>query len=319
MEQNNFMLSERSPLNNNSTISASSKVKSNKLSKLSEIGNNQTDNIQVNSLNQPLWFWRRHSQWSSFKRGIFWGSMISFTAIASALGGAASTQIPPVERAITKSLNSNSNSVQPVVSQSLTRPINILLIEIQPDSNTIIKSPTALIGNSKTILLLQFKPQEHSAKVINIPNDSRVRIPGLGWGTIADSYKYGGTALMSQMVSQMINSVTIDRYILATPQTFHKLTASGKVEFDLCDSRIQDCDNRLEQISRQQTFFETIRQHLNIPTYRSDFGKTIQTTKSDLDTNISLPEIMLMANYVGELEPEKISVDLPPGYIRHQK
>ena len=312
------MVSERSPLNNN-TIGTSSKVKSNKLSKLSKIDNNQIGNIQINSLNQPLWFWRRYSQWSSFSRGIFWGSMISSIAIASALGGAASTQIPPVERAIANSLNSNSNSVQPVASQSLTRPVNLLLIEVQPDSNTIIKSPTALIGNSKTILLLQFKPQEHSAKVINIPTDSRVRIPGLGWGTIADSHKYGGTALMSQMVSQMINGVTIDRYILATPQTFHKLTASGKVEFALCDSRIQDCDNRLEQISRQQTFFETIRQRLNIPTYRSDFRKTIQTTKSDLDTNISLPEIMLLANYVAELEPEEISVDLLPGYIRHQK
>lgn len=315
------MVSERSHLNN-STISASSKVKTNKLSKLSKICNNQTDNIEINSLNQPLWFWRRHSQWSSFNRGIFWGGIIGFTAIASALGGAASTQIPPVEKVISNSLRgNNSSSVQPVAKPSLTRPVNLLLIEVRPDSNTIIKSnsPTDLIGNSKTILLLQFKPQEHFAKVINIPTDSPVQIPGLGLGKIADSYRYGGTALVSQMVSQIMNGATIDRYVIATPQTFRKLSASGKVKLDVCNSQIKDCANKSKQISRQQTSFEAIRQHLNIPFDRANFKKTIQTTKSDLDTNISLPEIMLLANYIGELEPSNISVELPPHYIRHQK
>ena len=189
-----------------------------------------------------------------------------------------------------------------------------MLIEVKPDRRGTIESSPAFIGNSKTILLLQFAPQSNSARIINIPADSRVKIPQLGWGTLADANKYGGTALVSQMVKQLLDGITIDRYIRATPATFRQLIASGKITLNSCQEQYLDCNDRAEKFSRQQTVAETIRQRLNIPTYLKSFKTTLIQTKSGLDTNLSIPEAMSIAEFVRELESDRIEVDLVSGY-----
>lgn len=265
-------------------------------------------------LPKKFWFSSKQSSWFYFGQGLFWGGIIGFTVIFSAGCGVALTKIDVVEKTIAQTIKRNLSPEKPVREHSLVRPVNILLLEVKPSNHEIIKFSQSSVGESKTILLLQFNPKLNTAKITNIPVDSRVKIPQFGWGTIADANKYGGTSLVSQMVTQLLNGVKIDRYLKATPATFNKLIASGKITLDNCYPDLENCHDHNLQISRQQTAVETIRQRLNIPVYFQSFQTTLSKTQSNLDTNLSVPEAMSVANFVKELESDNLEVNLIPGY-----
>lgn len=301
-------------LDNSNKARQKYQVSLNQLLEANQNTEQSSDFSQSTPLHQPLWFWRQHSCWSCLNRGLFWGAIIIFTSVSSAIAGIALTKIDAVERFIVQKISPsplNSTSVKQTV---LTRPMNILLVEVQSDAEEKIGLSDTFVEESKIILLLKIKPQQDSAQIINIPINSKTEIPGFGQGTINDAYKIGGTKLLSETVNQLTKDSRVYHYISATSETFRKLTASGKINLEDCDSTITNCSNKLEQIIRQQTTFKTIRQRLNIPGYLANFQAIIAQDELDLDTNISVPEIISLANFIKELEPESMRVDLLPGY-----
>lgn len=272
-----------------------------------------TNNRQIISFHQILWIWAQQSSWFNVGRGLFWGIVVGLTAVVSATFGVALTKVDRVEQTIANTIDRNKPPVTSEVS-SLTRPINVLAIEVEPNSDRAIESSQTFIGESKTILLLKFQPNLKRFQVINIPIDSRVKIPGFGWGTLVDANQYGGTNLVLRSVALLLDDITIDRYIYSTPQTFKKLMASGKIKLDTCDRKYENCASKSQQILRQHRATETIRQRLNVPNYLSNFESSSIEHQADLDTNLSVPEIMSIAHFVKDLEPEKIAVNLLPKY-----
>lgn len=269
----------------------------------------QSDSIpQITPLHQPLWFWRHHSQWSYFGRGLFWGGLVSLTSICSAMGGVALTSIDFVEQQISQQLQKNSDES----ALQLTTPLQILLVEVEPDRDAVIGF-TQSQDESKNILLLEVEPELQAARVINIPRDTRVRIPEFGSGTVTDAYRLGGIELLSRSLARTNRSIKIDRYLRTSPDVFRQLSASGKINLPKCDRRLKEC-LVTEQIVLQQTAFETIRQRLNIPSYLANFQTAIAKVEPELDTNISMPELTAVANFIGELEPDRLSVELLPEY-----
>ena len=272
------------------------------------------EEIEIISLRQALWFWLQRSGWSYFARGLIWGVIVGLTAIVSASGGVALTKIDGVEKTIAQMIDVDSSLVSAMDENSLDKPIDILLLEVKPSDDEMLRLSQSFGGNIQNVLVLRLNPQSDTTEVINIPVDSRVKIPGYGWGTIADANMYGGTKLVSQMVGQLLNDVTIDSYIKATPKTFQKLIASGKIAINDCVRR-QTCTSKSEQILRQQNTVEVIRQRLNIPSYLNSFETTFDKIKPNLDTNLSASEVMSIANFVKELDPQEIEVNLLPNYI----
>ena len=272
-----------------------------------------TDNHQIISFHQILWFWLQHSPWFDFSHGLFWGIVVGLTAVFSASGGVALTKIDFVEQTIVRTLNINSSLIQSEVS-GLTRTVNVLVMEVKPGRDEMLEFSSVVVGETKTILLLKFQPELDTTEVISIPTDSRVKIPKLGWGTLADANRYGGTTLVSQLVGQLLDGTTIDRYIRGTPQTFEKLIASGKITIDDCKDPIENCANHSQQIVQQRIATETIRQRLNIPSYLNSFQDTLTDVSSNLDTNLSVSEMMSIANFVKDLESENIAVNLIAEY-----
>ena len=61
-------------------------------------------------LHQPWWFWSQHSGWSYFNRGLFWGGIISLTAVCSAIAGVIATKIDVVEQAIAQRIEQRSSA-----------------------------------------------------------------------------------------------------------------------------------------------------------------------------------------------------------------
>ena len=274
----------------------------------------QTNINQINLSDQPLRFWDKHSRWSYFVRGLFWGGVIASTAVCSAGVGAGVTKIELVEQAITEKISLNSSEIEGEIQPNFAHPVNILLMEVEPGAENIVKFANAASGTSKAIFLLKFEPEIDFAQVINIPTNSRVKIPEFGWGTIADANQYGGTELVSEMVTQLLDGVTIDRYIRATPKVWQQLSSTGKLALKTCDVRIQDCSDKLEEIARQRTVLENIRQRLNVPNYLANFKSTVNKVQPQLDTDLSTSEIISLADFLAELDADSISVDLLPDY-----
>lgn len=248
---------------------------------------------------------------SYFGQGVVWGVIVSFTAVFSALGGGALTQIELVERAIARTIEadfSQKRSPEP----SLTRPLNVLLIEAVADSDAIAKP--APLGPDSKLLLLRLEPQLDYAQIINIPLDSSVHLPGYGRGIVRDADRLGGTKLLTQVVSQLVGSLTVDRYVRISPEVVRQLLASGAIVPDECSPQLE-CADKTEQIARQQTVVETIRQRLQVPHYSTEFQKTLLATQPGLDTNLPLTNLLSMAYFVRELEPHSISVDLLSKYL----
>jgi hypothetical protein len=81
---------------------------------------------QSNLLRQSLRFWWRHSSWSYFNQGLFWGGLVSLTSILSALGGVALTKIDLVEQQISQTLQKNSSTLASVENQTFIK-------ELEPD------------------------------------------------------------------------------------------------------------------------------------------------------------------------------------------
>jgi polyisoprenyl-teichoic acid--peptidoglycan teichoic acid transferase len=275
---------------------------------------------QVNPLHQFWRVWWRHSTWGNFNRGLFWGGLVSLISILSAMGGVALTNVDLVKQQISQRLPGNSNdavesSKQAALKDStLTTPLQILLVEVEFDPDALVGFSATARGKSKTILLLKVKPELNQAQVINIPLDSKASIPGFGQGTVKDAYRLGGMDLLSQTINQLPGNLRVDRYFRTTPEVFKQLTDSGKITLEGCDSRIRDCNDKSEQIFRQLEAFETIRQRFNIPNYLTSFETAIAKAKPQIDTNISVPEIISVANFIKELEPDYLTVDLLPGY-----
>ena len=73
-------------------------------------------------LHQPWWFWSQHESWSHFNRGLFWGGIISLTAVSSALCGAALTKIDTIERTIAQKIEANSAPESPNRSTKFQPP-----------------------------------------------------------------------------------------------------------------------------------------------------------------------------------------------------
>ena len=321
---------------------------SKKLDSISIVNRHLVNNIDSDRfiLPQKNIRFRPKARWFNFNRGLFWGGIIGSNVIFSAGCGAALTKIDLVEKTITQAIEQifpvsekfltpqntavtidklfdrnnvrvrKSSSLQSLNRHDMDRPINILLLETQPKDKQQIQSLSEFVAGSKTILLLQFDPQLGTAKVINVPVDSRVKILGFGWGTIDNAYKYGGISLVSQSISQLLDDITIARYVEATSASLNRLISSGKITLNDCDDLFEDCSDVAEQISRQEIAIETIRQRLNIPAYLKNFETVLVKTRSNLNTNLSLPEAMAIADFIKELESDDIEVSLVSGYTK---
>lgn len=269
---------------------------------------------------QQFWlFWWQDSSWSYFNQGLFWGGLVGLTSILSAIGGVALTQVDFVEQQISQRLSgNNSKTLLTERYSTLTTPLQVLLVEVEPDANSLVGFSAKERGKSKTVLLLKVEPELNSAQAINIPLNAQIQIPGFGQGTVRDAYRLGGMQLLSQAINQLPGDFTVDRYLRTTPRVFQQLRDSGKITLENCDPRIESCGDKIDQVIRQQDAFETIRQRFNIPNYLANFQTAIAQVKPQLDTNISTAEIISVANFIKELEPEEITVDLLPGYTPGQ-
>lgn len=234
--------------------------------------------------------------------------------------------------------NFSSNGSQ----YQLSQPLNILVMGFGVTGAT---DPQVFTGPSDAMLLLRLDPKDKSVKVLSIPKDSQVVIPGIGLAKISLANARGGSALAARTVSRTLNNVPIDRYVRISTDGLRELVELlGGVEVFVpvqmsSENAIQRMDIDLEpgwqnlngdqaqqfarfsdapigdlaRIQRQQALLKALCDRLTSPTVLPRLPELSRVMLKYVDTNLTLEEMMALVNFGIEVEPQNFQMLLLPG------
>ncbi|MEW5857557.1 MAG: LCP family protein [Cyanobacteriota bacterium] len=285
---------------------------------------------------------------NSLGRRLLWIAAFIITATVSATVGATLaliTPLSPIVASQTSGEKTAANGWGIGFQYRLARPVNILVMGIDRLHNSPDNSPDNFTGNSDTMLLLRLDPTDHSVKMLSIPRDTRVEIPGVGFNKINQANVNGGAALSARVVSRTLNNVQIDRYVRVTTDAFRELVdlvggievfvprpmsyvdETQKLKIDLSPGWQTLNGNQAEQfarfrndkngdigrVQRQQALLKSLRQRLTNPAVLPRLPQLIRVMWKYVDTNLSLEEALALANFGINLEQDDFKMVLLPG------
>ncbi|MBF2080487.1 MAG: LCP family protein [Synechococcales cyanobacterium T60_A2020_003] len=200
-------------------------------------------------------------------------------------------------------------------------------------------------GRSDTMLLVQVDPEAKSVNVLSIPRDTQVDIANMGLTKINHANALGGPALAADVVSDTLNGITIDRYVRVNTEAFRELVdLLGGVEVNVpyemryvdqtqgLDINLQPGlqllnGNQAEQfarfrsdgygdigrVQRQQQLLRALRDRVTSPTVIPKIPQAIQLIREHIDTNLSIEEILALADFATKLEQDDFRMVMLPG------
>ncbi|MGH7998228.1 MAG: LCP family protein [Brasilonema sp.] len=227
----------------------------------------------------------------------------------------------------------------------LTRPMNILVMGIEPVPKSIDGSPESFAGHSDTILLIRLNPSNKTIRVLSIPKDTMTAIPEKGLTKVSDANAQGGRVLAARVISRTLSNAPIDRYIRISTSGLRRLVDQlGGVEVFVPKTMVsKDPTTRfsinlvngwqtlngeqaeqfvrfrepamgdLERVQRQQTLLVGLRDRLNSPTVLSRLPQLIRVIRRHFDTNLKLEEMMALVNFALNLERDNYQMTILPG------
>ncbi|MFN3926147.1 MAG: LCP family protein [Pseudanabaenaceae cyanobacterium] len=202
-----------------------------------------------------------------------------------------------------------------------------------------------LDGHSDAILLVRLDPEQRKISILSIPRDTLVDIPSVGRGKINTANFMGGVMLSARTVSQLLGGTRIDRYVRLNVRGFSQLIdILGGVEVYVAkDMKYQDDSQRLYinlkagrqvlngdqavqymrfrqddlgdigRVQRQQAFLRAlIEQKLNVETVVK-LPDILQVLQHNLDTNLSVEEMLAVANFAAQIGKKDTRLYMLPG------
>jgi LCP family protein required for cell wall assembly len=289
-----------------------------------------------------------------FLRWVIWGSAFILTATISATLGAALALFSPLSPFIaplTQGLGAKGDLWSRGFQYKIARPVNILVMGIDRVPEAPKNSTEVFAGRSDTMLLLRLDPRDNSVRMLSIPRDTQVNIPGVGIAKINDANVEGGAALAARVVSRTLNDVPIDRYLRVTTEAFRELvdlvggievfvpypmkytdvtqnlninleqgwqTLNGDQAEQFARFR-KDQNGDIGRVQRQQALLKALRQRLVSPTVLPRLPQVIRVMQQYVDTNISLEEMLAIAGFGLKLQQDDVKMVLLPGRFSDPK
>ena len=234
---------------------------------------------------------------------------------------------------------------------TLEAPINILVMGIDRVPNAEAGSVSMFAGRSDTILLVRFQPQDHSLRILSIPRDSRVEMPGIGYDKINSANPRGGVDFTTEVLSKNLNNVTINRYFRVTTDAFRELIdlVGGVEVYVPYDMQYTDVTQNLEinlkqgkqilngeqaeqfarfrhdslgdigRVQRQQILMKALRQKLQTPVIILRIPQATELLEKHIDTNLTKREMLSLASFCKGLDKENIKMVMLPGRYSQPK
>ncbi|QXE24939.1 cell envelope-related transcriptional attenuator [Richelia sinica FACHB-800] len=227
----------------------------------------------------------------------------------------------------------------------LSRPMNILIMGIEPVKGTVDGSPESFAGKSDSMLLVRLNPSDKTIRVLSIPKDTMIAIPEQGLTRASEANAKGGPVLAARVVSRALNNAPIDRYIRISTSGFRQLvdqlggvevfvpkamdyqdkagglsmnlvsgwqTLSGEQAEQFARYREEGLGD-LPRVQRQQALIAALMQRLNSPTVLPRLPQLTRIMRKYFDTNLKMEEMMALANFSLNVEQDKFQMAMLPG------
>ncbi len=286
----------------------------------------------------------------SLARKLLWGFIFLLTAITSSTLGVVVALLAPVPASDSAEMSQDDFSLTELwrkgVRHEITRPINILAMGIDEVNGVSPTSDAIFAGRSDTMMLVNIDPTDGSIGVLSIPRDTQVEFPGQrGVTKINHANFLGGPRLAADVIGYNLNDVEVDRYVRFSTGAFRELVdLVGGVEVYV-PRRMQYVDNTqglridLEQglqvlsgdqaeqfarfrsdaygdigrVQRQQILMKALFKRLTNPSVIPRLPQVIQLLRSQIDTNLSLEEMLAIANFGMNLDQNEVRMVMLPG------
>jgi polyisoprenyl-teichoic acid--peptidoglycan teichoic acid transferase len=277
--------------------------------------------------------------------GIF---LLFLTAAISAAIGAITALLAPVEpQIISRVLDATGLNYQSNASSGyrLSRPVNILIMGVDRVPEAAPNSRKIFDGRSDTILLVRLDPREKLVSLVSVPRDTKVEIPGVAFSKIAEANARGGAALTARLTSNILNNITIDRYVRVSIGAFRELVdLLGGVEVFVprkmsYTDRTQNLKINLApgwqilngeaaeqfarfrndglgdpaRIQRQQSLIQAMRNRLSSQSVLVQMPQIVRLMQKYVDTDLNFEEMLTLANFGLQLDGDNLRMVMLPG------
>lgn len=203
----------------------------------------------------------------------------------------------------------------------------------------------SLEGVSDTMLLLRLEPDTEELTLLSIPRDTRVRVEGHGVMKINAANQEGGITLAAKAVSNLLGGVTIDRYARVNVQGVEKLidALGGVTVYVPKDMKYSDDSQHLYidlekgqqhlngdkaiefmrfrhdhygdigRVQRQQMLMRAAMKQALKPSVLVRIPRIFSVVKSNLDTNLSVEELVALTRFATKTEQSDVQMLMLPG------
>lgn len=278
--------------------------------------------------------------------GLLWSGIFIGTAATSALVGAGAAlflPLPGLPEANGEGVGL-SDLWQAGFRYQVTRPVNILVMGLDENLDAPPGSDAVFGGRTDTLLLVRVNPQDDTLRVMSIPRDTRVQIPGYGMAKINHANVEGGPTLVAQTIADNLGNVQVDRYVRVNTAAFREIVdLVGGIEVEV-PHRMQYTDqtqglyidlypgwqtlngDQAEQfarfrsdagdigrVQRQQILLKALRERLTSPLVVPSLPQAIRVVQRYVDTNLTLEEMLALANFGLEIDSDDFQMVMLPG------
>ncbi|MFM2061761.1 MAG: hypothetical protein RLZZ507_1431 [Cyanobacteriota bacterium] len=227
----------------------------------------------------------------------------------------------------------------------LSKPMNILVMGIEPVKGTVDGSPESFAGSSDTMLLIRLNPSDQSIRVLSIPRGTMIALPEQGLTKVSEANAKGGPVLAARVVSRTLSNAPIDRYIristsglrqlvdqlggvdVFVPQAMNYQDNSGGLSVNLVSgwqtlngeqaeqfARFRESSvGDIPRVQRQQALITALVQRLNSPTTLPRLPQITRIMRKYFDTNLKMEEMMALANFSVNVERDNFQMAMLPG------
>jgi LCP family protein required for cell wall assembly len=284
---------------------------------------------------------------SRLASGLLWGSLFVGTAITSGLLGAAVALTLPLPGFLggeTRPAASLGDLWQAGFRYQVTRPVNILVMGIDEVPEATPNSSEVFAGRTDTLLLVRVDAEAGTLNVMSIPRDTRVQIPGSGMDKINQANVLGGPELVAQTIGYNLGNLQVDRYVRINTTAFREMVdLVGGIEVNVPTrmeytdrtqglyidlypgwqtlngdqaeqfARFRQDSGDIGRVQRQQMLLKALRERLTNPLVIPKLPQAIRVMQRYVDTNLTLEEMLAIANFGLEIESDQLQMVMLPG------
>ncbi|MGD1861484.1 MAG: LCP family protein [Leptolyngbyaceae cyanobacterium] len=281
-------------------------------------------------------------------RRLAWTTVFAGTALTAAVGGALFATTVPLPAWLGSQVGQPLNLAdlwQTGFRYQVTRPVNLLIMGVDLPEPGAPNTEDSFAGRSDTMLLARINPDDGSVDLLSIPRDTQVDIPGEGIAKINHANLAGGPSLVAETIQTNLGPVPIDRYVRVSTNALRELVdLLGGVEVNVPQRMVyqdvtqglnidlepgwqtlngdraeqfarfrSDGNGDIGRVQRQQMLMKALRERLTHPTVIPRLPQVVRVMMRHVDTNLTVEEILALANVAMELEPDNLQMVMLPG------